>query len=255
MKKILLLSICVALSLFLVSCTDIMPKTEVVCESISLSKTSLNLNVGASAVLTVTFTPGNTTNKDLNWQSSDTKIVTVEDGVVKAIGLGSATVVAASSNGKTAMCTVTVIDRVEHIAGAAVKENRKAPTCTVPGSYDEVVYCVTCGAEMERNTVTTKTSSHIYGEWYLTTRDCEEGDLIQRDCTVCDYTLSLTGDPREHNFVNGSCTFCAASEKSDSGDAENSEDNTAPDLGDGTAEDPSGESSSSTQDGDGEATE
>ena len=32
-------------------------------------------------------------------------------------------------------------------------ENRVEPTCTVPGHYDSVVYCVLCGEEISRNTV------------------------------------------------------------------------------------------------------
>ena len=40
----------------------------------------------------------------------------------------------------------------EHIAGAPVREGEVAAKCTVPGSYDEVVYCTDpdCGAELSR---------------------------------------------------------------------------------------------------------
>ena len=44
----------------------------------------------------------------LQWASSDESVVRVEDGVVTALRAGSATVTAASPNGKTAVCKIEV---------------------------------------------------------------------------------------------------------------------------------------------------
>ena len=44
-----------------------------------------------------------------------------------------------------------------------VIENEVEVTCTTAGSYDEVVYCSDCGAEVSRNTVTIKATGHKKG--------------------------------------------------------------------------------------------
>lgn len=51
-----------------------------------------------------------------------------------------------------------------HTAGEAVKENEKAPTCTVAGSYEEVVSCTVCNEEVSRKTVTVDALGHTAGE-------------------------------------------------------------------------------------------
>ena len=64
---------------------------------ITLDKTSLSLDVGASSTLTATVKPSNATNKKVTWKSSDTSIVTVSNGEVKAVGAGSATITATAN--------------------------------------------------------------------------------------------------------------------------------------------------------------
>ena len=60
------------------------------------------------------------------------------------------------TDGKCVTCGMTC----QHTPGAVEKENVKAPTCTVDGSHDEVVYCTVCKAEVSRNTVTDKAPGH-----------------------------------------------------------------------------------------------
>ena len=92
------------------SCSVTVQNAEVKTESISLSKTTATMNTGDTDTLTVSFNPTNVTNKELTWSSSNEKVVRVYDGVIIAVGSGSATVTATSENGKTASCTVTVSD-------------------------------------------------------------------------------------------------------------------------------------------------
>ena len=47
-----------------------------------------------------------------------------------------------------------------HTPGEKVMENEVAATCTAGGSYDEVVYCTTCGNELERNAKTVDANGH-----------------------------------------------------------------------------------------------
>ena len=76
---------------------------------VSLNKTSLSFTgTGSSQTLTATVSPSNATSKTLTWSSSNTSVATVSNGVVKAVGFGTATITAKSNNGKTASCSVTV---------------------------------------------------------------------------------------------------------------------------------------------------
>ena len=76
---------------------------------VSLDKTSLNLNPGKEGTLTATITPSNATNQNVTWESSDTKVATVDNGLVTAVAEGSATITVTTEDGrKTATCTVIV---------------------------------------------------------------------------------------------------------------------------------------------------
>ncbi len=78
--------------------------------SVTLDKTILTLDVGGSDTLTATVKPDNATNKAVTWSTSNKNVATVNNGVVTAVGAGTATITAAASDGsgKTATCEVTV---------------------------------------------------------------------------------------------------------------------------------------------------
>ena len=84
---------------------------------VSLSETTASMTVGGDALtLTATVAPVNATNKTVTWTTSDASVATVADGVVTAVGAGTATITATATNGtpddtsddKAATCTVTV---------------------------------------------------------------------------------------------------------------------------------------------------
>ncbi|MCF0194382.1 MAG: Ig domain-containing protein [Bacteroidaceae bacterium] len=78
-------------------------------ESITLNKTTLTLYTDFSETLTPTFTP-EISDHTLSWTTSDPSIATVSnEGLVKAISEGNATITATTRNGLTATCLVTVI--------------------------------------------------------------------------------------------------------------------------------------------------
>ncbi len=78
-------------------------------ESVSLDKTIAEIENGTSVQLNALVLPENATVKDVTWSSDNTDAVTVENGLVKAVGVGYAKVtVTTVDGGFTAECNITV---------------------------------------------------------------------------------------------------------------------------------------------------
>lgn len=109
MKKFLSILAVAALALVAVSCNKDEEKEETVAlKSIELSKTTLNLQEGEEATLTVVYNPSDATEKPAaTWSSSDAGVATVAEGKVKAVAAGTATITA-KVGALTATCSVTV---------------------------------------------------------------------------------------------------------------------------------------------------
>lgn len=79
-------------------------------ESIKISKTMLDCEVGETTTLTVSIFPDYATgDKTITWKSTDETVATVADGVVTALAAGSATIVA-SCAGFADSCAVNVFE-------------------------------------------------------------------------------------------------------------------------------------------------
>lgn len=79
-------------------------------EKITLSKTSLTLELDESAELWAEISPDDAYDQYVRWSSTDENIVEVWDGYVYAVGEGTAVITAETSNGKKASCEVTVVN-------------------------------------------------------------------------------------------------------------------------------------------------
>lgn len=76
--------------------------------SVTLSKTSQELEIGNTFQLTATVNPSNATNKHVDWVSSNSAVATVTPtGLVTAKSEGTANITA-TADGKSAVCKVTV---------------------------------------------------------------------------------------------------------------------------------------------------
>ena len=99
--------------------------------SITLNKTSDNLLVGASDVLTTTLTPIGIA----NWTSSDPSIVTVSYGALRGIKPGAATITAMTPDGtSSASCTVVVYPQDSIIPVQTITLNKTSDTLMVGGT-------------------------------------------------------------------------------------------------------------------------
>jgi len=83
--------------------------TTVLVTGVTLNKSVIGLNIGATETLTATIAPSDASNKNVTWASNTPTVATVSDGVVTGVSLGRATItVTTADGGKTAVCTVTV---------------------------------------------------------------------------------------------------------------------------------------------------
>jgi len=87
--------------------------------SITLSKSNDTLFVYGTDILTATILPVNTTNKVITWNTSDSKVATINNGTITAVSSGYATIIASTINGIIGFCNLVVKD-IEPTAITAV---------------------------------------------------------------------------------------------------------------------------------------
>jgi hypothetical protein len=108
MKKISLFAgvMVMAVCFLFTSCGD---KGVTDVTGVTLDKTSLSLEIGGTATLTATVSPGDAEDKTVSWKSSNSAVATVSNGKVTAVATGTATITVTTTDGaKTATCNVTV---------------------------------------------------------------------------------------------------------------------------------------------------
>lgn len=116
-------------------------------ESVELNKTTATIEVGATDQLTATVKPDDATNKAVTWSSSDTSVATVdENGKVKGLKAGEATIIATATNAtedtaddKVATCVVTVAQPTYTATTAAGATWTKGSTDGLPITFTRMV--------------------------------------------------------------------------------------------------------------------
>ena len=89
---------------------DTEDETETVAVTgVNLNYSTLEVENGETATLVVTILPSNATNQNVSWISSDTSVVTVDNGEITTVGVGTATVIVTTTDGGyTTTCEITV---------------------------------------------------------------------------------------------------------------------------------------------------
>ncbi len=108
--------------------------------SLTLERSELTLIVGDTYEMGYTLLPADTTQKTIVWTSNNTAAVTVSDGSIKAVTAGSATIVAATQNNITAVCTVTVIKMPTGTNWSATADGQ--PLTSLPIGIEPVDYSI-----------------------------------------------------------------------------------------------------------------
>ena len=91
------------------TCTVVVTDKNSQMKEITLKTTEKTMKKGANTTIYAVYNPSNVNDKVLYWITSNPKVATVSEGVVKAVGKGTATITAISKDGgKTATCKITV---------------------------------------------------------------------------------------------------------------------------------------------------
>ena len=107
-------------------CTLTVTAKQIPVTGVTLDKSTLSLEVGATATLNATVAPSNASYKAVRFTSSDDAIATVDDnGLVTAVAPGSAdiTVETLADGSKTAVCTLTVTEPAVEPENVQVETN------------------------------------------------------------------------------------------------------------------------------------
>jgi hypothetical protein len=83
-------------------------------ERISL-KVDKSIPLNESRIINVQYFPSNQ-KEDINWQSSDESVATIDDGTITANGIGNTTIYATTSSGKTDQIIIEVYKKAESIS-------------------------------------------------------------------------------------------------------------------------------------------
>lgn len=166
------------------SCTVTVTPRTISVESITLNKTQLSLVKGATETLTATVLPTTATDKAVTWESSDTAVATVENGVVTAVAAGNATITAKAGE-KTATCAVTVTNPSNSSSGGGGGSSTPRYAVTVPDKTENGSLSVTPKNAKKGSDVTiTATPDKGY----------EVGDIVAKDAKGNKLTLKDNGD-------------------------------------------------------------
>ncbi len=107
----------------------------ILIQSIRLSDYDLTLIRGESKVITATVLPEDASNKEITWQSSDSKVAVVSEGIITPKGNGTATITAKSVDGSNQAASCKVEVKTNIIAVTTI-DKQKAENNNIAKSLD-----------------------------------------------------------------------------------------------------------------------
>ena len=134
------------------------------------------------------------------------------------------------------LCDKDIVGNITDAAGHTpadkpVVENYVDPTCTVEGSYDDVIYCTICSAELSRTAMVVEPLGHDLVPHDSKAPTCTEiGWDTYNACSRCDYTTYVEKAALGHTYgestvvepeydaegyTTHTCTVCGHEEKYD----------------------------------------
>ena len=167
---------------------------------VSMNKSSANIVEGSTLQLQGTIKPSNSTETALTWTSSNSKVASVSSkGLVTALTEGTTRITVKTSNGKTAVCDITVAPaKCTHTFGNWVITT--PATCLTDGSKTRTCSNAKC---QETETEVIPATGHTYSdEWtILKESSCSEKGEKAHKCINCDSTIDNSDiDMLDHSF-------------------------------------------------------
>ena len=173
------------------SCTVTVTPRTISVESITLNKTQLSLVKGATETLTATVLPTTATDKAVTWESSDTAVATVENGVVTAVAAGNATITAKAGE-KTATCAVTVTNPSNSGSSSGGGSSTPRYAVTVPDKTENGSLSVSSKNAKKGSDVTiTATPDKGYEVDDIVAKDAKGNKLTLKDNGDGTYTFTM----------------------------------------------------------------
>ncbi|WP_457945435.1 Ig-like domain-containing protein [Caproiciproducens sp. LBM24188] len=187
---------------------------------VALDKETLTLNKGeTSELLKASISPSNATgNKTITWKTNNPEIATVDQsGKVTAVGAGTTQVVAATANGKTASCTVTVLvppDGIKINAEDFSLDKGAARTLTATVTPSDCTNKTVIWATSNNDVVSVDSDGKITGmspgKAVITATTEDQKYTSSCNVTVVISISSLTLDQTELNMIKGTQTALTA---------------------------------------------
>ena len=153
---------------------------------VTVAPTSSSIAAGSTVQLTATLEPSESTD-EVTWTTSDSNVATVDtNGLVTGQAIGTATITATTTSGKTATSSISVTCNHAN----TTKHEAVASTCVVQGN-EEYYTCDACGEVVRGSDAKLPLADHNYGTWVEEVSPVHEnktslpGTKGHYQCSVC----------------------------------------------------------------------